>query len=287
METALGDQQQQQQQQQQEEEEDVGAEGAMLWSLQEALERQTLQIGASACGATAVVDVLKALDIHVAPEDVERCVRTRQRRNEAPLPDYLLSRSQAGATHAQLISGAEAASEGRVVGRFFHMFPARRVALLRWLCRWLRRGAVPVATMNMQRAVPEGEEVPDAWHHQLVFGVALDANAVFMTNPLDVERQSDMLERLCSDSVLLVRRKDVLQRLSPGCSLSELSQDPDPRWTSLDVLGQVKRMVEEQEQVSPSHIVIPAAYKSGITLFALRHSPTGQELLDSPELPLL
>lgn len=41
-----------------------------------------------------------------------------------------------------------------------------------------------MATMNMQVGVPEGEEVPDAWHHQLIFGVA--PNAVFMTNPLDV-----------------------------------------------------------------------------------------------------
>ncbi len=38
--------------------------------------------------------------------------------------------------------------------------------------------------MNMQRAVPEGQEIPDAWHHQLIFGVA--PGAVFMTNPLDV-----------------------------------------------------------------------------------------------------
>lgn len=41
-----------------------------------------------------------------------------------------------------------------------------------------------MATMNMQLAVPVGEEVPDAWHHQLIFGVV--PNAVFMTNPLDV-----------------------------------------------------------------------------------------------------
>ncbi len=53
-----------------------------------------------------------------------------------------------------------------------------------WLARWIRHGAVPVATMNMQRAVPDGEEIPDAWHHQLIFGVA--PGAVFMTNPLDV-----------------------------------------------------------------------------------------------------
>lgn len=79
-----------------EEEEQAGAEEAMLWSIQEALERQTLQIGVSACGATAVVDVLKALGVDVAPEEADRCVQTRLRRNESPLPDYLLSRSEAG-----------------------------------------------------------------------------------------------------------------------------------------------------------------------------------------------
>lgn len=79
-----------------EEEEAARDEEAMLWSLREALEKQTLQIGASACGATAVVDVLKALGVDVAPEEADRCVQTRLRRNESPLPDYLLSRSEAG-----------------------------------------------------------------------------------------------------------------------------------------------------------------------------------------------
>lgn len=74
-------------------------QGAMLWSIQEAVERQTMQIGTSACGATAVVDVLQALGIVVAPETADRCVRTCLRRNEAPLPDYLFSRSEAGTDH--------------------------------------------------------------------------------------------------------------------------------------------------------------------------------------------
>ena len=74
-------------------------EGAMLWSLEEALERQTLQIGVSACGATAVLDVVRVLGAEegvAKEEDANSCVRTRLRRNEAPLPDYLLSRSEAG-----------------------------------------------------------------------------------------------------------------------------------------------------------------------------------------------
>ncbi|KAM6893347.1 uncharacterized protein PEZ65_023315 [Lycodopsis pacificus] len=110
--------------------EEAGADEAMLWSFQEAVERQTLQIGASACGATAVVDVLKALGVDVAPEEADRCVQTRLRRNESPLPDYLLPRSEAGETHSQLIQGAQEASEGKVAGRFFHFHPRRRVRLI-------------------------------------------------------------------------------------------------------------------------------------------------------------
>ncbi|CAI5638287.1 unnamed protein product [Oreochromis niloticus] len=277
-----------------EDEEEAGADEAMLWSVQEALEMQTLQIGASACGATAVVDVLKALGVDVTPEEADRCVQTRLRRNESPLPDYLLSRSEAGATHIQLIQGAQEASGGKVTGRFFHLHPRRRVRLVPWLARWIRKGAVPVATMNMQLAVPEGEEVPDAWHHQLIFGVT--SNAVFMTNPLDVVSEGEVHQRLCSESVLLIRREDVLQRLTPDCSLSGLSESQsDPRWKALDVEGQVRQMAteeegEEEEEISRpkmTHIRIPAAYSSGVTFFAIRESELGQELLDAPELPLL
>lgn len=41
-------------------------------------------------------------------------------------------------------------------------------------------------------------------------------------------------QRLCSDSALLIRREDVLQRLTPDCCLTDLS---DPRWKALDVQG--------------------------------------------------
>uniref|UniRef100_UPI0037E74750 uncharacterized protein isoform X2 n=1 Tax=Semicossyphus pulcher TaxID=241346 RepID=UPI0037E74750 len=216
-------------------------EEAMLWSIQEALERQTLQIGASACGATAVVDVLKALGVEVTPEEADRSVQTRLRRNESPLPDYLLSRSEAGATHAQLIQGAEEASKGKVIGRFFHLHPHRLVRLVSWLARWIRKVS-----------------------------------------------ETELHQRLCSESVLLIRREDVLQRLTPECCLSSLS---DVRWKALDVEGQVKQMCREEEQEEDgaklTHITIPAAYSSGVTLFALRQSALGQELLSAPELPLL
>ncbi|KAM9454949.1 uncharacterized protein Hap1MRO34_020733 isoform 1-T2 [Clarias gariepinus] len=267
-----------------------GQHKAMLWSVQEAAERYTEQIGVSACGATAVVDVLQALGITVAPETADRCVQTKLRRNNSPLPDYLHSRSEAGATHVQLIDGAKEASGGRVLGRFFGFFPSRQVNLVPWLAHWIRQRAVPVATMNMQRGVAEGEEIPDAWHHQLIFGVT--PNAVFMTNPLDMVSEEELHVRLCSESVLLIRREDVLKRLTSDSLLPLISDHQnDPRWKTLNVEGQVRKMIDEEncEEDHPkmTHITIPAAYSSGITIFALRNSSTGQELLGAPELPLL
>ncbi|KPP56618.1 hypothetical protein Z043_125752, partial [Scleropages formosus] len=100
-------------------------------------------------------------------------------------------------------------------------------------------------------------------------------------------------QRLCSESLLLIRREDVLQRWTADTSVDSLAQDvSDPRWTVLDVQGQVRQVIREEEcederKPKMSHIVIPAAYRSGVTLFALRHSDPGQELLRAPELPLL
>lgn len=53
--------------------------------------------------------------------------------------------------------------------------------------------------------------------------------------------------------------------------------------------GQVRQMIleEEQGQMKLTHITIPAAYSSGITLFARLQSELGQELLNAPELPVL
>lgn len=106
---------------------------AMVWSIQEAVERQTLQIGVSACGATAVVDVLQALGITVAAEQVDGYVRTRLRRNESPLPDYLHSRSEAGRLSICLPSHTNWHLHLLQMGRPRHIF----IATYSTLCRKL------------------------------------------------------------------------------------------------------------------------------------------------------
>jgi len=71
---------------------------------------------------------------------VNEGVNTRLRAESAPLPEYLFSRSVAGATHVDIIRGLELASEGSLYGRFFCMYPDRAVPLTRWLAYWMKKG---------------------------------------------------------------------------------------------------------------------------------------------------
>eukprot|EP00058_Branchiostoma_floridae_P008760 XP_002594248.1 hypothetical protein BRAFLDRAFT_117641 [Branchiostoma floridae] len=154
----------------------------MIWTLEEALQHQVEQIGVSACGATAVINVLSALGIPCNPDVVDQAVDTRLREEEAPLPQYLFSRSVAG--------------------------------------------AVPIATMNMQQGVAPGEPIPDAWHHQMIFGIGPEG--VHMVNPLITEKLELFQHHICSESVLLIRQADVVTRCS-GADLNLLERGGDAR----------------------------------------------------------
>lgn len=79
---------------------------AMIWNEGEAFLRQITQLGPSACGLTAVLNVLKALRFPIQSIDsVKEHIKTRLRANYSPLREYLLSRSVAGTTHEDLIDG--------------------------------------------------------------------------------------------------------------------------------------------------------------------------------------
>ena len=270
----------------------------MIWTELEACSRQVKQVGVSACGATAVINAMLAMDLPPSSCDVSRVtevVRTRLRAEAAPLPEYLFSRSVAGTSHEDLISAMDQLVEdgGSVVSRFFHMHPRRSFCLSSWLAEWIGKGAVPIATLNLQKGVRPGQTVPDAWHHQMIFGVG--PSGIYLTNPLEIVRESVLMDQLSSDSVLLVRRSDVVFRFDPdNCDLSALSRHPDERWDWFNVLGQVVNVLREerskgggQRSARTEHVRIPAAYKSGVTLFMPASNANSKELLECPELPLM
>ncbi|KAJ4454498.1 hypothetical protein PAPYR_10760 [Paratrimastix pyriformis] len=168
-----------------------------FWNLDKILS-STKQLGVSACGATALCNTLDALGIS-QPLDKGvfiSAVKTRLRRPDAPLVDYLLSRCEAGTTHADLIAGLSAIAP-QATARFFPLHaetflkeylpssislpplfsqPEALQALLtpgtlsRWLMYWMReRQCVPILTINPQ----EGDPRADAWHHQMACRVTI------------------------------------------------------------------------------------------------------------------
>ncbi|XP_033626419.1 uncharacterized protein LOC117289412 [Asterias rubens] len=280
----------------------VTQRGDFLWTPDEAESKQVTQIGASACGATAVINTLKALEVHRDQDHVASTVNTRLRASSAPLPEYLFSRSVAGVSHVDIIEGLDKASDGSVFARFFHFYPERQVDVQKWLTGWINRGVVPIATLNLQHVVNGETSIPDAWHHQMVYGVT--KTGILMCNPLSVEVPSNFLHYISSDSILRIRRVDVISRWEENTDLSVLSKHSDPRWKEMDVEGQVKKMLSEPEPYSQSpdrrpvglladwlfksHICIPAVYKSGITLCVKKEDESSYRLLvEEPELPLL
>ena len=76
-----------------------------------------LQVGTSACGATAVINVLLALDLPYSLDLVLSAVPTRLRAQTAPLPQYLASRGVAGTTHKDLIGALHKLTKGDVYSR--------------------------------------------------------------------------------------------------------------------------------------------------------------------------
>ncbi|KAJ9599218.1 hypothetical protein L9F63_010302, partial [Diploptera punctata] len=272
----------------------IPMERTMIWSEQEACAKQVTQISTSACGATAVINALQQIKMILSLYTlVKEGVNTRLRADSASLPEYLFSRSVAGATHIDIIRGLEHASDGALYARFFPMYPDRIVNLTHWLAHWMKKGAIPIATLNLQHGVAPGNPVPDAWHHQMVFGVG--PRGVYLTNPAECISEAALWPQLCSPSVLMIRRNDILSRWNEHTNLRPFMNHPDPRWKKMNVLGQVVNIVREstctrsstQGWVITQHVCIPAAYSSGITLVIRRESPAYEELSNAPELPLL
>ncbi|TGZ38662.1 uncharacterized protein [Temnothorax longispinosus] len=267
-------------------------EKVMLWSEQEATIKQVTQIGTSACGATSAINALLALNISFSLEVLVKGVNTRLRELGVPLPRYLVSRSVAGATHKDIARGISLSTNGAAVTKFFAFYPERKVSLSHWLHYWISKGAAPIATMNLQHC-GEGCDIPDAWHHQMIFGVG--QAGIYLTNPLECLPEQLLWHQLISPSILLIRKADVLAHWNANTDLTPLAT-MDQKWRKLNVLGQVVNMVREsmsQRQqpnsttTGATHIRIPASYQAGITLVMCADSAAATELLHAEQLPLL
>eukprot|EP00092_Neocalanus_flemingeri_P017649 GFUD01019092.1.p1 GENE.GFUD01019092.1~~GFUD01019092.1.p1 ORF type:complete len:732 (+),score=200.13 GFUD01019092.1:118-2313(+) len=265
---------------------------AMIWTEKEAIRKQVTQLpNTSSCGATALLNVLLALELDVDLPKTAEAVQTKLRRPEAPLPDYLLSRSVAGCTHADLITAVHT-TVPQVKARFFPFYN-RTFQLAQWLAGWISRGLVPVLTLNVQKARLSSDGlIQDSWHHQMVWGVS--GHDIYLVNPLEMVHERLIVQQISSPSELLIRRSDIVSRFTSSLDLSEINS-LGQRWQDMNVLGQVVNLIREEKSAMredtvtlTSHIRIPASYSSGVTLFCSDTNEEGVKLLrDAPDLHLL
>lgn len=274
-----------------------------IWSEKEALSKQHEQTARSACGASAMINVLNALDYKFDHDIVCSQVKINTRIPEydastTTLLDYLRSRSVAGMNANELIDNINRITSDKITGRLFPFNFSKTVNIVEWLANWMKKGAVPVALLNLQQTPYDGI-TPDAWHHQMIYGCQNEK--VHLTNPVEDKSLEKFLKELSSESILLIRHLDIIKRYLANKEQSsnemDIFNEETSRWSELDVVKQIKEVIDiysldlndvkvnmkDAEKSFYSHIRIPASYVPGITLFTYKDSSLYKEVMEAED----
>ena len=230
-----------------------------LWTHEEAAIHNVEQLASSGCGATAAVTVLKVLNEPIPPlEMVLSASVLRYRKNDAPLAQYLASRSVAGCTGEEIVESVRRLSNN-VKGEFvsFSSLPDT-VRLVDWVANKIEEECCCVATLNLQLF---GN---DAWHHQLVYGVDKVKRLIYCTNPVEAYPEYAVMAMMSTPSILLIRKEDILKRKDRLGSDNSIYDDP--LWVQYNVKDQVNAM-SKGINCQDKHLVIPANYIGGFAVF--------------------
>jgi hypothetical protein len=237
---------------------------------EEAKRLEVTQLGSSACGATAVVNVLLALRVVdanlLSSIDWSVCI-VRKRDLTSPLPQYLSSRSMAGCTGSDLISSMNLITYSHgissISGEFqsFNFVQSQSLSLIDYLAFLLQAGKAVVGTFNLQIL---GN---DAWHHQLIYGVDTTARVVYCMNPMCCYPEDLVMRFMSTDSSLFIQRQDVLERVNWEAENCEIYDQP--LWSLFKVREQIAalRLDSEEGTNSLQGINIPASYVGVIAVF--------------------
>lgn len=242
----------------------------------------------------AVWQVMMALGVtpKLSMDDAIQMAFFRKRDDTSPLPQYLFSCAKNGMTSSDLLKAMDTLSGGRVVGRFFEFYPQRRVDIRYWLAGWIKRGVVPLSTLNYQKPVrgvtdEERTHLPRDWHHHMIYGVSYDG--VHLVNPISKMRAEHFKQRIESESVVLIPKGEVLGRLQEDMDLGEIKTCPE--WKQMNVFGQIEVISREEIRMNSlsipcgmKYIAIPSSMIGGITLFAIKDTENHRAIMSSEEV---
>lgn len=270
------------------------AEPVALWNERQAREKQARSPKCDESGLVGVWQVMQSLGVtpKLTMDDALNMSFFRKKDDTSPLPEYLMSCSRHGMTHHDILKAMETLSNGRIGGRFFEFYPQRRVDIRYWLAGWIKRGVVPLATLNYQKSVrsvteEERSYLPKDWHHHMIYAVSYDG--VHLSNPISKMKAEHFKQRIESESVVMISRDEVLGRLQGDMDYEQLKSYPE--WRQMNVAGQIEVIEREEERFHSlnipcgmKHIAIPSSMIGGITLFSHKDSENHKAIMSSEEV---
>jgi hypothetical protein len=225
------------------------------------------QIGKSACGPTAIINVLNSLDIESpSPEKILEIVPARLRNYETNnLLEYLISRILAGTNHNDLINALLKITNNNLTAKFFIINPyENKIKFKNFLYKLFELKCSLIFTENLFLI---GN---DAWHHQMSYGIK--DNLLYLTNPFETVTINQMFNYITNGNFMIIPKEHVFNRKIEEGDLKELEKE---KWLNFSVKEQIinmfyKEKIKKNEKKNVNafnDLIIPYGGLGGISVF--------------------
>ena len=225
------------------------------------------QIGKSACGPTAIINVLNSLDIpSPSPEKILEIVPARLRNYETNnLLEYLISRILAGTNHIDLINALLKITNNNLTAKFFVLNPyENKIKFKNFLYKLFELKCSLIFTENLFLI---GN---DAWHHQMSYGIK--DNLLYLTNPFETVTINQMFNYITNGNFMIIPKEHVFNRKIEEGDLKELEKE---KWLNFSVKEQIinmfykeKKKKNDKKNVNAfNDLIIPYGGLGGISVF--------------------
>ena len=242
------------------------------------------QIGKSACGPTAIINVLNSLDIpSPSPEKILEIVPARLRNYETNnLLEYLISRILAGTNHNDLINALLKITNNNLIAKFFIINPYEdKIKFKEFLNKLFNLKCSLIFTENLFLV---GN---DAWHHQMCYGIK--DNLLYLTNPFETVTINQIFNYITNGNFMIIPKEHVLNRKIEKEDLKEFEKE---KWENFSVKEQIiniiykeklkKNNINKNEYINIfSDLIIPYGGLGGISVFCKNDNKEASDFLNS------
>ncbi len=267
-----------------------------FWSEEEARDKQIPQnyLGESSCGVASILSAFRVMNIEFSKDEVKNLFKFNKRSCSCKwynleescnvdIKKHLIGRSKAGISSKEIDENGNfvltqeykdiirTASKNKADCVFYPWDKIARVGFHKFVIPKMANQMIPIVTLNLQKKKLESHhdfmDVPDYWHSQMIFKI--EDNNVFLTNPIKSLPINTLMSLLCSESVLLVQKQEVVHHCR-NMTKEEICNIkwPDKVWEEMKVTEQILETIEEfngTNEYPHGHVKIPTYGKGGIT----------------------